>query len=91
MIALAEQIAAAHRALALRRQRSPAWVRSGKLDAGDAMDQLRVLAVLVRTLRRVEAVQAHGYCTCQWQSVRPALLTTSHCGVHGFPRVFDEI
>jgi hypothetical protein len=39
MIPLAEQIAEAQRELALRRKCYPAWVRSGKLDAGDATYQ----------------------------------------------------
>src|ERR671930_262418 len=55
MISLAEQMAEAQRALALRRQCYPAWVQSGKLDAGDATYQLRVLEAMVRTLMRVEA------------------------------------
>jgi hypothetical protein len=40
MITLAEQIAEAQRELALRRSCYPAWVKSGKLDAGDAYYQL---------------------------------------------------
>jgi len=39
MIALAEQIAEAQRELALRKQCYPQWVKSGKLDAGDAQYQ----------------------------------------------------
>src|SRR4029453_8360748 len=36
MVTLEEQIAEAQRELALRRKCYPAWVKSGKLDAGDA-------------------------------------------------------
>ena len=34
-------------------------------------------------LSQVEEVQAHDYFTCRRQSVRPALLTTFLCAVHG--------
>ena len=57
MIALAEQIAEAQRELALRKQCYPQWVKSGKLDAGDATYQLRVQEEIVRTLRRLDAEQ----------------------------------
>jgi hypothetical protein len=36
MITLAEQIAEARRELALRKRCYPQWIKSGKLDAGDA-------------------------------------------------------
>jgi hypothetical protein len=57
MIALAEQLAEAQRELALRKKCSPAWVRSGKLDAGDATSQIRVMEAIVRTLMRLDAEQ----------------------------------
>jgi hypothetical protein len=57
MISLAEQIAEAQRELALRRKCYPAWVKSGKLDAGDATYQIRVQEEIVRTLRRLDAEQ----------------------------------
>jgi hypothetical protein len=57
MITLAEQIAEAQRELALRKQCYPQWIKSGKLDAGDAMYQLRVQEDIVRTLRRLDAEQ----------------------------------
>ena len=57
MIALAEQIAEAQRELALRRTCYPAWVQSGKLDAGDATYQLKVMEAIVRTLMRLDAEQ----------------------------------
>ena len=50
MIALAEQIAEAQRELALRKKCYPAWIKSGKLDAGDATYQIRCLEAIVRTL-----------------------------------------
>lgn len=42
MITLAEQIAEAQRELTLRRTCYPAWVKSGKLDPGDAKYQILV-------------------------------------------------
>jgi hypothetical protein len=57
MITLAEQIAEAQRELALRRACYPQWVKSGKLDAGDATDQIRVQEAIVRTLMRLDAEQ----------------------------------
>jgi hypothetical protein len=57
MISLAEQIAEAQRELALRKQCYPPWVKSGKLDAGDAKYQLRVMEEIVRTLMRLDAEQ----------------------------------
>ena len=61
----AAQKPSAQRELALRRQCYPAWVQRGKLDAGDATYQLKVmeeivcslmaLEAMVRTLMRVEA------------------------------------
>ena len=57
MITLAEQIAEAQRELALRRKCYPAWVKAGKLDAGDARYQIRVMEAIVRTLMRLDAEQ----------------------------------
>ena len=57
MITLAEQIAEAQRELALRRKCYPQWVKSGKLDAGDAQYQIRVQEAIVRTLMRLDAEQ----------------------------------
>ena len=57
MISLAEQIAEAQRELALRRKCYPAWVKSGKLDAGDATYQIHVMEESVRTLMRLDAEQ----------------------------------
>jgi hypothetical protein len=57
MISLAEQIAEAQRELALRKQCYPAWVKSGKLDAGDATYQIRVQEAIVKTLMQLDAAQ----------------------------------
>jgi hypothetical protein len=57
MITLAEQSAEARWELALRRACYPAWVRSGKLAAGDAYHQLAALEAIVRTLQRLDAEQ----------------------------------
>ena len=57
MITLGEQIAEAQRELALRRKCYPVWVTSGKLDAGDATYQLKVMEEIVRTLMRLDAEQ----------------------------------
>lgn len=57
MITLDEQIAEAQRELALRRKCYPQWVKSGKLDAGDATYQIRVMEEIVRTLMRLDAEQ----------------------------------
>ena len=57
MISLGDQIAEAQRELALRKKCYPAWVKSGKLDAGDAIYQIRVQEEIVRTLRRLDAEQ----------------------------------
>ena len=57
MIALAEQIAEAQRELALRQKCYPQWVKSGKLDAGDAQYQIRCLEAMVRTLMQLDAEQ----------------------------------
>jgi hypothetical protein len=57
MITLAEQSAEAQRELALQKQCYPAWVKSGKLDPGDATYQLRCLEEIVRTLLRLDAEQ----------------------------------
>ena len=50
MISLAEQLAEAQRELALRRKCYPQWIKSGKLDAGDAYHQLQAMEAFVRTL-----------------------------------------
>ena len=57
MIPLAEQIAEAQRELALRRKCYPAWVKSGKLDEGEAKYQICVMEEIVRTLMRLDAEQ----------------------------------
>src|SRR5262245_40359835 len=57
MITLAEQIAEAQRELALRKKCYPQWIKSGKLDAGDAKYQLLVQEEIVRTLLRLDAEQ----------------------------------
>jgi hypothetical protein len=57
MISLEEQIAEAQRELALRKRCYPAWVKSGKLDAGDARYQILCMEAIVRTLMRIDAEQ----------------------------------
>ena len=57
MISLAEQIAEAQRELALRKTCYPQWVKSGKLDAGEAKYQILVQEEIVRTLMRLDAEQ----------------------------------
>ena len=57
MITLAEQIAEAQRELALRRKCYPQWVKSGKLDAGDAYYQLQAMEAIVKTLQRLDVEQ----------------------------------
>ena len=57
MISLAEQIAEAQRELALRRKCYPQWVKSGKLDPGDATYQILAQEAIVRTLRRLDVEQ----------------------------------
>jgi hypothetical protein len=57
MIALAEQIAEAQRELALRKQCYPQWVKSGKLEAGDAKYQILVMEQIMRTLVQLDAEQ----------------------------------
>ena len=57
MITLAEQIDEARRELALRRTCYLQWVKSGKLDAGDAQYQIRVQEAIVRTLMHLDAEQ----------------------------------
>ena len=57
MITLDEQIAEAQRELALRRKLYPAWVKSGKLDAGEAYHQLQAMQAIVRTLQRLDKEQ----------------------------------
>jgi hypothetical protein len=55
------------RELALRRACYPAWVKSGKLDAGDSKYQVRVMEEIVRTLMRIDAegqqLSLFGECT----------------------------
>ena len=57
MITLEEQIAEAQRELTLRKKCYPQWIKSGKLDAGEAKYQLLVQAEIVRTLMRIDAEQ----------------------------------
>jgi hypothetical protein len=57
VITLAEQITEAQRELALRKKCYPAWVKSGKLDAGDARYQILVMEEILATLRRLDAEQ----------------------------------
>ena len=57
MITLGEQIAEAQRELTLRRQCYPQWIKSGRLDAGDAYHQLQAMEAIVRTLTRLEVEQ----------------------------------
>jgi len=57
VIALPERIVEAQRELALRKQCYPQWIKSGKLDAGDATSQIRVQEAIVRTLMRLGAEQ----------------------------------
>jgi hypothetical protein len=57
MLTLAKQSAEAQRDLALRKKGYPPWITSGKRDAGDATDQLKVMEAIARTLMRVEAEQ----------------------------------
>jgi hypothetical protein len=57
MITLQEQITEAQREWALRRKCYPAWVKSGKRDAGDAYYQWQVQEAIVRTLMRSDAEQ----------------------------------
>ena len=57
MITLAEQIAEAQRELALRRKCYPQWIKSGKLDAGNAKFQIQCMEAIVRTLMRLDAEQ----------------------------------
>jgi len=57
MISLAEQMADAQRDLALRQQCYSPWIKSGKLDAGDAKYQILCLEAIVRTLMRLDAEQ----------------------------------
>ena len=57
MIALAEQIAEAQKELALRKKCYPQWIKSGKLDAGDAKYQILCLEAMGRTLLQIDAAQ----------------------------------
>ena len=50
MITLTDQIAEARRALALRRQCSPRWIKAGTLDSGDAKHQLACMDAILQTL-----------------------------------------
>jgi hypothetical protein len=56
-ITLEEHIAEAQRARALRKKGYPAWVKSGKLEAGDATYQIAVQEAMVRTLMQMDAAQ----------------------------------
>ena len=53
----AEQIAETQRALAVRRQVYPQWIKSGKVDTGEAHYQLRAMEAIVKTLMRLDAEQ----------------------------------
>jgi hypothetical protein len=57
VITLVEQIAEATRELTLRKTCYPAWVKSGKLDAGDAKYQILCMEAIVRTLMQMDAEQ----------------------------------
>jgi hypothetical protein len=57
MMTLHEQIAEAQRELALRKKVYPQWIKAGKLDAGEAKWQIRVMEEIVRTLTRLDAEQ----------------------------------
>ena len=57
MITLEEQIAEAQRELALRKKCYPQWIKSGKLDAGDATYQILAMQEIVKTLMRLDAEQ----------------------------------
>jgi hypothetical protein len=54
---LAEQIAEVQREIAMRKQVYPGLVRKGKLDAGEATYQIRVMQAIARTLMRLDAEQ----------------------------------
>jgi len=71
VITLTEPIAEAQRALALRRQCSPAWIKRGTLDAGDAKYRLYVMEEMIRTLMRLAAEQRQlSLCDTGAQEVR---------------------
>jgi hypothetical protein len=55
MLTLAAQIAEAQRELALRRKGYPAWIKSGKLDAGEAKYPILAMQEFIRTLMRLDA------------------------------------
>jgi hypothetical protein len=57
MMSLVEQIAEAQRELALRKKCYPGWIKSRKLDAGDASYQIRCMEAIVRTLMQLEVEQ----------------------------------
>jgi hypothetical protein len=57
VITLTEQLAEAQRELALRRQRYPQWVKSGKLGMTMAHYQLQAMEAIVKTLLRLDAEQ----------------------------------
>jgi hypothetical protein len=56
MMARAEHIAETQRELDLRRQCYPAWVQSGKLDAGAATYHIRVMEEIVCSLMALEEI-----------------------------------
>jgi hypothetical protein len=57
MITLAEQIAEAQRALALRRKCYPKWGKSGTLTQEDAYHQWPCMEAMITTLLRRDAEQ----------------------------------
>ena len=57
MITLDEQIVEAQRELALRKKCYPQWVKSGKLNAGDAKYQILGMEAIVKTLMQLDAAQ----------------------------------
>jgi hypothetical protein len=57
MITLDEQIVEAQRELALRKKCYPQWVKSGKLNAGDAKYQILCMEAIVKTLMQLDAAQ----------------------------------
>ena len=57
MLTLDEQIVEAQRALALRKKCYPPWVKSGKLNAGDAKYQILCMEAIMKTLMQLNAAQ----------------------------------
>jgi hypothetical protein len=57
MLTLDEQIVEAQRELALRKKCYPQWVKSGKLNAGDAKYQILCMEAIVKTLMQLDAAQ----------------------------------